>query len=120
VATSYRKGVRDMDASEVLQAISAGAVDDHFDAVYDAIKARRKVLTTINTLSFKPGLVVRTTNLRPNYLNDKEVEIVRKADRGTRWLVRLNETDRIVASRYLRPDGETISVLPQCLEPIGS
>lgn len=100
--------------AEVHIAITAGVADDNLDALFEAIKTRKKILVSLKALEFKKGINVRIINIRPKYLEGLEGEIVSQSN--TKWIVRLNANDLLEAGSYAI--NGTLKLHAACIEVI--
>jgi hypothetical protein len=59
-----------MNVSDMVKSIMNGDVDGDFDKIFDAVKARRSIVTRIRVMTsdIKKGDRVRLVNIRPQYI----------------------------------------------------
>lgn len=66
-----------IERSKVIQQIAQGLFDDNEDALYDAIKRRRKIVDLTKVSEFQVGdTVVFNSQARPKYLKGVEGSVV--------------------------------------------
>jgi hypothetical protein len=110
--------VADITPQDVLAAIANGVMDEHEDRLIQAIKARRRVRSTIETgkalASVKVGSRVSLHGLRPQYLNG--LTGVVEEVRGTRFNVKLDHpmfAGKYAAGGKVLVPAATLKVLPE-------
>ena len=67
-----------MDLNGILLAIANGAADGHTDAIYDALKRRQRVVSSIQLATIKVGDTVEfNSQCRPKYLQGVQGKVVK-------------------------------------------
>ena len=104
-----------MTKEEVIRAISAGVVDEDFDAVYEALKLRNKFIGTRKALSFAPeDKVVFNDQARPRYLIGVEGVVTKL--QGMSIIVRMPKN--ITGDTGGRFEGFDVTVPPQIIDKV--
>jgi hypothetical protein len=101
-----------LTSADVIGAIIDGVTDDRLDALFDAIKNRRKAIATKTLLTTQVGARVRITDIRPAYLVGAEGEVVGR--KNSRLSVKLDNP--AIAMRFTR-DG-VLQVPAGCVQVI--